>query len=165
MKKGRAATMTHDYKRHGTTTLFAALNTLDGSVAAATCMQRHRHIEWLKFLKIIDRVTPKDIQLHLIVDNYATHKHANVRLWLAKHPRFQVHFTPTSDSWLNMVERLFRDITQKQIRRGVFHSVKELEEAILDYLENHNKNPKPFIWTKSASDILQKVIRAKEALA
>src|ERR1700679_3701321 len=164
MKKGRAATMTHDYKRHGTTTLFAALNTLDGSVAAATCMRRHRHNEWLKFLKIIDQVTPKDKQLHLIADNYAAHKHATVNEWLEKNARIHVHYTPTSASWLNMVERLFRDITQKQIRRGVFHSVKELEEAILDYLENYNKNPKPFIWTKSAKDILEKVIRAKEAL-
>jgi transposase len=164
MKKGRAATMTHDYKRNGTTTLFAALNTLDGSVTAATCMPRHRHIEWLTFLKILNRVTPKEKELHLIADNYAAHKHPTVRDWLAKHPRFHMHYTPTSASWLNMVERLFRDITQKQIRRGVFHSVKQLETNILNYLENYNKNPKPFIWTKSASDILEKVKRAKAAL-
>lgn len=165
MKKGRAATMTHDYKRHGTTTLFAALNTLDGSIAAAACMPRHRHDEWLAFLKIIHRRTPKKTELHLIADNYAAHKHAAVTAWLAKHPRIHVHYTPTSASWLNMVERFFRDITQKQIRRGVFHSVKELELAILAYLASYNKNPKPFVWTKSASDILQKVIRAKAALS
>src|SRR6267378_3748411 len=119
MKKGRAGTMTHDYKRHGTTTLFAALNTLDGSVLA-TCMRRHRHSEWLKFLRLIDRQTPADKQLHLIVDNYATHKHPAVLRWAARHKRFHFHFTPTSSSWLNMVERFFRDLTENQLRRGVF---------------------------------------------
>lgn len=129
LKKGRAATMTHDYKRHGTTTLFAALNTLDGSVIAR-CDQRHRHIEWLAFLRQIDRETPPDKTLHLICDNYATHKHPKVKEWLEKHPRFTVHFTPTSASWLNMVERFFRDITTERLRRGVFCSVPELISAI-----------------------------------
>ncbi len=162
MKKGRCGTMTHDYKRHGTTTLFAALNTLDGTVIES-CMPRHRHQEWLRFLRLIDRRTPKDKQIHLIVDNYATHKHPKVLEWLAKHPRFHFHFTPTGSSWLNMVERFFRDITQNRIRRGVFHSVNELEQAIHDYIEAHNLSPKPFIWTASASDILEKVKRARMA--
>jgi len=164
LKKGRAATMTHDYKRHGTTTLFAALNVLDGQVIAQ-CQQRHRHIEWLKFLRQIDRETPKGKELHLIADNYATHKHPKVQAWLAKHPRFSMHFTPTSASWLNMVERFFRDITTEQIRRGVFTSVAELIAAISDYVAHHNTQPKPFIWTKSARDILQKVIRANDRLS
>lgn len=164
MKKGRAATMTHDYKRHGTTTLFAALNVLDGQVIAQ-CQQRHRHIEWLKFLRQIDRETPTDKALHLIVDNYATHKHPKVQEWLEKHPRFNMHFTPTSASWLNMVERFFRDITAKRLRRGVFTSVAELTAAIEEYIAHHNTNPKPFIWTKSARDILQKVIRANSRLS
>ncbi|MBS0457270.1 MAG: IS630 family transposase [Proteobacteria bacterium] len=164
LKPGRAATMTHDYKRHGTTTLFAALNVLDGQIIAQ-CQQRHRHIEWLKFLRQIDRETPKGKQLHLIADNYATHKHPKVQAWLAKHPRFTMHFTPTSASWLNMVERFFRDITTEQIRRGVFTSVAELIAAIDGYVAHHNKQPKPFIWTKSARDILQKVIRANSRLS
>ncbi len=164
LKKGRAATMTHDYKRHGTTTLFAALNVLDGQVIAQ-CQQRHRHIEWLKFLRQIDRETPKGKELHLIADNYATHKHPKVQAWLAKHPRFSMHFTPTSASWLNMVERFFRDITTEQIRRGVFTSVAELIAAINHYVTHHNTQPKPFIWTKSARDILQKVIRANSRLS
>jgi transposase len=164
LKKGRAATMTHDYKRHGTTTLFAALNVLDGQVIAQ-CQPRHRHSEWLKFLRQIDRATPKDKTLHLIADNYATHKHPTVQKWLAKHPRFHMHFTPTSASWLNMVERFFRDITTERLRRGVFTSVPELEQAIAAYIAHHNTNPKPFIWTKSARDILQKVIRANSRLS
>jgi transposase len=164
LKKGRAATMTHDYKRHGTTTLFAALNVLDGQVIAQ-CQPRHRHSEWLKFLRQIDRATPKDKTLHLIADNYATHKHPTVQKWLAKHPRFHMHFTPTSASWLNMVERFFRDITTERLRRGVFTSVPELEQAIDAYIAHHNVNPKPFIWTKSARDILQKVIRANSRLS
>ena len=164
MKKGRAATMTHDYKRNGTTTLFAALNVLDGQVIAQ-CQKRHRHIEWLKFLRQIERETPKDKTLHLIADNYATHKHPVVQKWLAKHPRFNMHFTPTSASWLNMVERFFRDITAKRLRRGVFTSVPELVSAIDQYIAHHNTNPKPFIWTKSARDILQKVIRANSRLS
>ncbi len=164
MKKGRAATMTHDYKRNGTTTLFAALNVLDGQVISQ-CQQRHRHIEWLKFLRQIDRETPKDKALHLIADNYATHKHPNVQEWLAKHPRFHMHFTPTSASWLNMVERFFRDISESRLRRGVFTSVHELVTAIDEYVAHHNVDPKPFIWTKSARDILQKVIRANSHLS
>ncbi len=164
LKKGRAATMTHDYKRNGTTTLFAALNVLDGSVIAQ-CEQQHRHTEWLKFLRKIDRETPKDKALHLIADNYATHKHPVVQEWLAKHPRIQMHFTPTSASWLNMVERFFRDITTERLRRGVFTSVPALVSAIDDYIAHHNTKPKPFIWTKSARDILQKVIRANSRLS
>jgi len=164
MKKGRAATMTHDYKRNGTTTLFAALNVLDGQVIAQ-CQKRHRHTEWLKFLRQIDRETPKDRALHLIADNYATHKHPAVQEWLAKHPRFNMHFTPTSASWLNMVERFFRDISENRLRRGVFTSVPELVTAIDEYIAHHNTNPKPFIWTKSARDILQKVIRANSRLS
>lgn len=163
LKKGRAATMTHDYKRNGTTTLFAALNVLDGQVIAQ-CQQRHRHIEWLRFLRQINRETPKGKTLHLICDNYATHKHPNVQKWLEKHPRFNMHFTPTSASWLNMVERFFRDISENRLRRGVFTSVPELTSAIDQYIVNHNNNPKPFIWTASARDILQKVIRANAQL-
>jgi transposase len=164
MKKGRAATVTHDYKRNGTTTLFAALNVLDGQVIAQ-CQQRHRHTEWLRFLRKIDRETPKDKALHLIADNYATHKHPAVQEWLGKHPRFNMHFTPTSASWLNMVERFFRDLTDKRLRRGVFTSVPELITAIDEYIAHHNIKPKPFIWTKCARDILQKVIRANSRLS
>lgn len=164
LKKGRAATITLDYKRHGTTTLFAALNTLDGSVISR-CEQRHRPTEWLDFLRQIDRETPKDKTLHLICDNYATHKHPKVKEWLAKHPRFTVHFTPTSASWLNRVERFFRDITTERLRRGVFHSVPELIKAIKEYIAMHNQNPKPFVWTAKANDILQKVIRANRRLS
>jgi transposase len=164
MKKGRAATMTHDYKRNGTTTLFAALNVLDGQVISQ-CQLRHRHIEWLKFLRQIDRETPQDKALHLIADNYATHKHPKVQEWLAKHPRIAMHFTPTSASWLNMVERFFRDISERRLRRGVFTSVQELVAAIDEYVAHHNTDPKPFIWTKSARDILQKVIRANSHLS
>lgn len=156
--------MTHDYKRNGTTTLFAALNVLDGQVIGQ-CQQRHTHVEWLKFLKKIDRKTPKDKTLHLIADNYATNKHPVVQEWLAKHPRFHMHFTPTSASWLNMVERLFRDITTERLRRGVFTSVPELTAAIDEYIAHHNTQPKPFIWTKSARDILQNVTRANSRLS
>ena len=163
LKKGRCGTMTHDYKRNGTTTLFAALNTLDGTVIGE-CMPRHRHQEWLKFLKLIDKETPKDKELHLIVDNYATHKAPAVKRWLAKHRRFHIHFTPTSASWLNMVERFFRDITQKRIRRGVFKSVPDLISAIDEYIGVHNADPAPYVWTKSASDILEKVKRARQKL-
>ena len=164
LKKGRAATMTHDYKRHGTTTLFAALNVLDGKLIAQ-CQKRHRHNEWLKFLRQIDRETPQNKALHLICDNYATHKHPNVRRWLKRHPRFHTHFTPTSASWLNMVERFFRDLSTERLERGVFHSVPELITAILEYVGVNNKNPKPFIWTAKAADILQKVIRANRRLS
>ena len=164
LKKGRAETMTHDYKRHGTTTLFAALNVLDGKVIGQ-CQQRHTHAEWLTFLKKIDHETPKNKTLHLIADNYATHKHPVVQAWLEKHTRFKMHFTPTSASWLNMVERFFRDITTERLRRGVFTSVPELIDAIDEYVAHHNTKPKPFIWTKSARDILQKVIRANSHLS
>src|ERR1700680_571506 len=155
MKKGRAGTMTHDYKRNGTTTLFAALNVLDGTVIGRN-MHRHRHGEFLKFLRLIDRQVPKSLQIHLILDNYGTHNHENVRAWLAKHPRFHLHFTPTSSSWLNMVERWFRNLTDKAIRRGVFASVPALIAAIEDYLAANNDNPKPFEWTATAEDILGK---------
>jgi len=164
LKKGRAQTMTHDYKRHGTTTLFAALNVLDGKIIGQ-CQQRHTHAEWLKFLRQIDRETPRDKALHLIADNYATHKHPKVQRWLARHPRFEMHFTPTSASWLNMVERFFRDLATARLRRGVFTSVPELVTAIDAYVAVHNTDPKPFIWTKSARDILQKVIRANRRLS
>ena len=164
IKRGRAGTVTHDYKRHGTTTLFAALNTIDGSVISM-CQPRHRHGEWLKFLRLINRSTPKHLSLHLIVDNYATHSHPEVQKWLERNPRFVMHFTPTSASWLNMVERFFRDITDKRIRRDSFTSVAELELAIELYVAHHNIKPKPFIWTASAKDILAKVTRAKAALA
>ena len=164
LKNGRAATMTHDYKRHGTTTLFAALNVLDGTLIAQ-CQKRHRHIEWLKFLRQVDRETPKDKALHLICDNYATHKHPKVQAWVSKHKRVHVHFTPTSASWLNMVERFFRDLSTERLARGVFRSVPELITAIQEYVSVHNKNPKPFIWTAKASDILQKVIRANRRLS
>jgi len=163
LKPGRAGTLTHDYKRNGTTTLFAALNTLDGTVIGSH-MKRHRHQEWLKFLKLIDQSTPADKELHLIVDNYATHKHPKVASWLARHPRFHLHFTPTSASWLNMVERFFRDLTEKQLRRGVFKNVPEVIQSINDYIEQYNKAPKPFIWTASATDILEKVTRARAKL-
>jgi transposase len=163
IKKGRCGTMTHDYKRHGTTTLFAALSTLDGKVIG-TCMPRHRHQEWLKFLKQIDLETPADKEIHLISDNYSTHKHAVVLRWVARHSRFHLHFTPTSASWLNMVERFFRHLTEKQLSRGVFRSVEQLETALLGAIEQHNSDPKPYIWTAKASDILEKVKRARTSL-
>jgi transposase len=163
IKKGRAGTMTHDYKRHGTTTLFAALDVATGKVIGQ-CMKRHRHQEFLRFLRAIDKQTPKKLDLHLIADNYATHKHPNVKAWLEKHPRFHLHFTPTSASWLNQVERFFGLITEDRIRRGVFTSVSELEAAIQEYLDHHNADPKPFVWTKTADAILEKVARARKAL-
>ncbi|HJW75124.1 MAG TPA: IS630 family transposase [Thermoleophilia bacterium] len=163
MKKGRAGTMTHDYKRHGTTTLFAALSTLDGSVVGQ-CLPRHRHQEFLKFLRRLDREFPGDRDLHLIVDNYRTHKHDNVNAWLVKHPRFHLHFTPTSSSWLNLIERWFRELTDKAIRRGVFHSVPDLIAAIEQFLAAHNQDPKPFVWTASIDAILEKVGRCKAVL-
>lgn len=163
MKPGRGDTMTHDYKRHGTSTLFAALNTLTGEVIGE-CKKRHRHQEFLAFLKKVEKETPKGLALHLIVDNYATHKHENVRHWLARNKRVHLHFIPTSSSWLNLVERFFGLLTEKQLRRGIFTSVKALESAILQFIEAHNENEKPFIWTKSAEDILAKVKRARRAL-
>jgi transposase len=163
LKKGRAGTMTHDYKRHGTTTLFAALDVATGKVIGR-CLKRHRHQEFLRFLGEIDRAAPKRLDLHLIIDNYATHKHPKVKAWLARHPRFHLHFTPTSASWLNLVERFFGLITEDAIRRGVFRSVAELEAAIEAYLEHHNADPKPFIWTAPAAGILEKVARGRQAL-
>ena len=163
MKKGRASTFTHDYVRHGTTTLFAALNVADGTVIGQ-CQTRHRHIEWLKFLRLLDEQTAAGRDLHLILDNYATHKHPKVKAWLAKHPRFHLHFTPTSASWLNMVERFFRDLTTQRLRRGVFRSLPELIEAITAYLRSYNARPTPFVWTATATDILAKVKRARRKL-
>jgi transposase len=163
LKKGRAGTMTHDYVRHGTTTLFAALNVADGKIIGQ-CQNRHRHQEWLQFLKLIDQQTPADRDLHLILDNYATHKHASVRKWIAKHPRFHLHFTPTGASWLNMVERFFRDLSEKRLRRGVFHSVPELVAALDEFLAHHNENPKPLVWIAKSCDILKKVARARKTL-
>ncbi|WP_010637365.1 IS630 family transposase, partial [Acidithiobacillus thiooxidans] len=148
----------------GITTLFAAFNVGDGQIIGQG-QQRHTHVEWLKFLKKIDRQTPRDKALHLIADNYATHKHPVVQAWLDKHLRIHMHFTPTSASWLNMVERFFRDITTQRLRRGVFTSVPELIQAIEKYIDHHNTHPKPFIWTKTARDILQKVIRANSHLS
>lgn len=162
MKRGRCGTMTHDYVRHGTTTLFAALNVLDGTVIGG-CFARHRHEEFLNFLRQVDRQTPAQRNLHLIVDNYCTHKHAKVQQWLKRHQRFQLHFIPTSSSWLNLVERWFGEITRKRIRRGCFHSVQELIEAIEDFIRQNNKNPKPFVWTKRVGQILEKVGRCKAA--
>jgi transposase len=163
IKKGRAGTMTHDYKRHGTTTLFAALDVATGTVIGQ-CMKRHRHQEFLRFLRTIDRNTPSRLALHLVVDNYATHKHAKVREWLRKHPRFHLHFTPTSASWINLAERFFAAITEKRIRRGVFTSVADLEAAITEYLDHHNADPKPFVWVANAADILEKVARGRQVL-
>ena len=163
MKKGRCGTMTHDYKRHGTTSLFAALNVLDGKVVGA-CYERHRHQEFLKFLRRLDREFPRKLALHLILDNYGTHKHPKVKAWLEKHPRFHVHFTPTSASWLNLIERWFGELTDKQLRRGVFRSVPELTRTIRRYIETNNAEPKPFIWTASVDSILAKVSKCKAIL-
>jgi transposase len=163
MKKGRAGTMTHDYKRNGTTTLFAALDVATGAVIGQ-CLPRHRHQEFLKFLHTIDREVPKGLAVHLILDNYATHKHPEAAKWLAKHPRFHLHFTPTSSSWLNLVERWFRNLTDKAIRRGVFGSVPELISAIEAYLDANNNDPKPLVWTATAQSILDKVRRGRKTL-
>lgn len=164
LKKGRAGTMTHDYKRNGTTTLFAALDIATGAVIGE-CLPRHRAKEFLGFLKKIDRETPADLDLHLILDNYATHKTPAVRRWLARHRRFALHFTPTSSSWLNQVERLFAEITRQSIRRGTFNNVEELKTAIANWIEHRNQNPKPFKWTAGAKSILAKHRRAKKTLA
>ena len=164
LKKGRCGTMTHDFKRNGTTTLFAALTVATGKLIGK-CMKRHRHQEWLKFLRLIDQETDADLDLHLIADNYSTHKHPNVKAWLARHPRFHMHFVPTGSSWLNMVERWFREITTKRIRRGNFPSVPALENAIHQYIATHNEDPKPFVWKADLKDILPKIARAHQALA
>ena len=163
MKPWRCGTMTHDYKRNGTTTLFAAMDTLTGKVIAQ-CMPRHRHQEWLRFLKRIRLEAAEGLDLHIICDNYSTHKHPSVQRWLAKYPHIKVHFVPTSSSWLNMVERFFRDITENHIRRGAFKSVEALKQTILEAIEQHNEAPRPYIWTAKATDILAKVIRARTAL-
>jgi transposase len=163
MFPGRLKTLTHDYKRNGTTTLFAAIEVAQGKIIAE-CMPQHRHQEWIRFLKKIDAETPAELDLHLIVDNYATHKHPKVNNWLKRHKRFHIHFTPTSSSWLNLIERWFREITEKRIRRGVFKSVPQLEQAITEFIEHHNANLKGFKWTKSADEILAKVRRARAAL-
>ena len=163
LRSGHTQTVTHDYKRNGTTTLFAALNILKGEVIGH-CIKRHRHQEFLAFLKRIDEVVEPGIDVHCIIDNYSTHKHAKVKTWLAKHPRFHFHFIPTSSSWLNLVERWFREITTKRIRRGTFRSEQELIEAIEDYIRENNLHPKPFIWTKSADEIIEKVNRCKGIL-
>lgn len=163
LKPGRCGTMTHDYKRNGTTSLFAAMNVLDGTIISQ-CQPRHRHQEWLKFLKLIKSEVPGDMPIHLVCDNYGTHKHPKVQAWAKCNPRFHFHFTPTSASWLNMVERFFRDLSEKAIKRGSFYSVDDLIGAIMEYVNQHNEHPKPFIWTASAKDILAKVKRARAVL-
>ena len=163
LKKGRCGTMTHDYVRNGTTTLFAALEMASGRLIG-TCMPRHRHQEWLKFLKLIDAQTPAELDLHLIADNYGTHKHAQVKKWLAQHPRFHMHFVPTSSSWLNIVERWFRDLTTRRIRRDSFRSVDALVQTIEAYIARHNADPRPLVWTADLKDILPKIMRAHATL-
>ncbi len=163
LKKGRCGTVTHDYKRNGTSTLFAALEVATGSVTGE-CYQKHTHKEFLKFLRKVEYQTEKGKELHVIVDNYSTHKHEKVRQWLHRNKRVELHFTPTSSSWLNLVERFFAELTEKQLKRGIFTSVDELEQKITAYIDKNNKNPKPFVWTKSAEEILQKVHRARSTL-
>jgi transposase len=163
MKKGRGETLTHDYKRNGTTTLFAALEVATGKVIGS-CVPKHRHGEFMAFLKTIEKEVPRGLDVHLIIDNYATHKHANVKAWLERHPRFHLHFTPTSSSWLNLVERWFRDLTEKALRRGVFHSVPDLINKIEEYIAATNADPRPLVWTASAESILEKVARGRVAL-
>jgi len=162
LKPGRCGTMTHDYKRNGTTSLFAAMNISDGTIIGE-CLPKHRHQEWLRFLNLIKQQVPGDKEIHLICDNYATHKHPRVKAWEARNPRFHFHFTPTGASWLNMIERFFRDLSEKAIRRGSFFNVDDLIGAIQEYINAHNDDPKPFIWTASANDILAKVKRARRA--
>ena len=164
MKKGKAGTSTFDYKRNGTTTLFAALNVLDGSVIGR-CMQRHRHQEFIRFLNAVERQVPAGKLIHVILDNYATHKHPKVLRWLSRHPRFVFHFTPTSCSWLNAVETFFSRLTRRRLKRGVFHSIVDLQAAINRSIEDHNAEPKPFVWTADPQTILDKVIRGTQALA
>jgi transposase len=163
LRPGIPARQTHDYKRNGTTTLFAALSMLDGKVIG-DCMPRHRHQEFIRFLRKIDAETPGELNLHLIVDNYGTHKHPRVVSWIHRHPRFHLHFTPTSSSWLNLIERWFREITDKRIRRGTFRNVRALIAAITQYLENHNQNPHVFVWSAPVERILAKIAKCKEAL-
>ena len=163
LRPGIPARQTHDYKRNGTTTLFAALSMLDGKVIG-DCMPKHRHQEFIRFLRKIDSETNPELQLHLIVDNYGTHKHPRVKSWLVRHPRFHFHFTPTSSSWLNLVERWFREITHKRIRRGTFKNVRALIATIKQYLEHHNQNPQIFVWSAPVERILAKIAKCKEAL-
>jgi transposase len=161
--RGHCATRTHDYKRHGTTTLFAAMELAEGKLIG-TCQPRHRHQEWIKFLKLIDRETPVELDIHLIIDNYGAHKHPKVKRWLRCHPRFHIHYLPTSSSWLNLIERWFRELTDRRLKRGIFRSVKELVKAIMDFVEVHNRAPETFTWTAKAEDILAKVRRARAVL-
>jgi len=161
--KGHCATRTHDYKRNGTTTLFAAMELVEGKLIG-TCLPRHRHQEWIKFLELIDRETPPELDLHLIIDNYSTHKHPRVRRWLKRHPRFHMHFIPTSSSWLNLIERWFRELTDKRLRRGAFKSVKELVSAIMEFIAAHNREPETFTWTAKAEDLIAKYRRARAVL-
>ena len=163
MKKGRCGTMTHDYKRNGTTTLFAALEVLEGRVVGQ-CFQRHRNQEFLRFLRRLDNEFPGKTPLHLVMDNYGTHKHPNVKAWMKKHPRFIPHFVPTSSSWLNLVERWFGELTSKRIRRGSFASVEELQNAISDFLAHWNEKPKPFVWTATVESIQQKLAHCRQTL-
>jgi transposase len=163
MKKGRLGTMTHDYRRHGTTTLFAALDVLDGKVIGQ-CMQRHRHQEFLRFLNTINRETPAELDVHLVLDNYGTHKHPKVMAWLDRHPRLRFHFTPTSASWLNAVEGFFAKLTRRRLKRGAFRGIAELQEAINRFIEEHNAEPKPFVWTADPDAIIEKVRRGKQVL-
>lgn len=163
IKKGRCGTMTHDYKRNGTTTLFAALEVLQGRVVGQ-CFERHRHQELLRFLRRLDQEFSGDVPLHLVMDNYGTHKHARVQAWLKRHPRFIPHFVPTSSSWLNLVERWFGELTSKRIRRGSFHSVEDLEKAIEEFLAAWNENPKPFVWTATVQSIVEKLSRCRQTL-
>jgi len=163
MKKGRCGTMTHDYKRNGTTSLLAALNVLEGTVIG-TCYPRHRHQEFLKFMREINRETPRFLDLHLILDNYGTHTHPHVDQWLESHPRFHLHFTPTSSSWLNLIERWFAELTRKRIKRGAFRSVPELVSAIKEFIRVNNRQPKPFVWTKKVNQILEKIAHCKAVI-
>jgi len=163
MNKGRGATLTHDYKRHGTTTLFAALNVLDGTVVGQN-MQRHRHQEFIRFLNAIEAEVPAGKVVHVILDNYAAHKHAKVMRWLGRHPRFVFHFTPTSASWLNAVEGFFAKLTRRRLKRGVFRSVVDLQAAINRFLDDHNAEPKPFTWTADPDKIIAAVRRGHQVL-
>ncbi|MDB4681251.1 IS630 family transposase, partial [bacterium] len=163
LKKGRSGTMTHDYKRNGTTSLFTAINVMDGTVIG-TCMSKHRHQEWIKFLNLIKSRVPSGKEIHIIYDNYATHKHQKVKDWLKRNKRFHVHFTPTSASWLKMVERFFRDISEKGLKRGMFKSLEDFTKAVEVYIDHHNDNPQPFIWTAKANDVLGKVKSARRNL-
>jgi len=163
LKKGRCGTLTHDYKRHGTTTLFAALEVLEGRVVGQ-CFERHRHQEFLRFLRRLDQEFPGPVPLHLVLDNYGTHQHPKVRAWLGRHPRFVAHFVPTSSSWLNLIERWFGELTSKRVRRDSFHSVHDLEKAIAEFLAAWNEHPKPFLWTATIESITEKLWRCRQTL-